>query len=283
MTHGGTVVGWDGSAGADAALEWAAQREEPCAGALHIVRALRRDEPGEPSDRVAAAQRSLHDAVRDVVRRHPRIAVTAELVLGDPLAELARIAGDTAVLVLGASAIGRSRRPDDRRLPIAAVARHRGITAIVPAAPPGDRSGVIAVVVGRDHSRFTIDFAARSAADSGEPLTLVRLHDPHDAEVRTRPVDLDPAVQRLHAELPELEVRVDPHWVGSPMSLLARSDRAALLVLEGYRSSVAPPRYSLERWLAGQARAPFVVVAEGLVDPEADAAQREGRRFVLAG
>jgi hypothetical protein len=111
----------------------------------------------------------------------------------------------------------------------------------------------------------------------------VRLRDPHDADLRSRPVDLGTAIHRLHAQLPELEVRIDPHWVSSPMSLLARSDRAALLVLEGYRSSVAPPRYSLERWLAGQARAPFVVVTEGLVDPEADAAQREGRRFVLAG
>ena len=283
MAHRGTVVGWDGSAGADAALEWAAAREDPCAGALHVVRALGHDESGEPADRVAAAQHALRDAVHAVLVRHPRLAVSAELVLGDPLTELARIAGDTAVLALGASAIGRTRRPEDRRLPIAAAARHRGVTAIVPAGVAGNRSGVVAVVVGRDHSRPTIDFAARSAADTGESLTLVRLHDPHDAEVRTRPVDLAPAVQRLRAELPELEVRIDPHWVGSPMSLLARSDRAALLVLEGYRSSVAPPRYSLERWLAGQARAPFVVVAEGLVDPEADAAQREGRRFVLAG
>jgi hypothetical protein len=250
---------------------------------VHIVRALLHDGPGEPSDRVAAAQHALRDAVQTVLRRHPRLAVSAELVLGDPLAELSRIAGDTAVLVLGASAIGRARHPDDRGLPVAAVARPRGVTAIVPAGATGKRAGVVAVVAGHEHSAPTIGFAARSAADFGEPLTLVRLHDPHDSDVRSRPVDLGPAVQRLHAELPGLEVHVDPHWVSSPMSLLARSDRATLLVLEGYRRSVAPPRYSLERWLAGQARAPFVVVAVGLNDPEADSALHSDRGFVLAG
>jgi hypothetical protein len=52
--------------------------------------------------------------------------------------------------------------------------------------------------------------------------------------------------------------------VSSPYGLLSRSDDAGLLVLEGCRPSAAPPRYSFERWLAGQARAPFVVVAEAL-------------------
>jgi hypothetical protein len=283
MDHGGAVVGWDGSPGADAALDWAAEREDPARGSVHVVRGLRRDEPGEPADRVAVATHALRDAVRELGQRHPDLAVSAEMVLGDPLTELARIAGDTSMLVLGASSLGRARHPEDRRLPIAAVARHRGVTAIVPDATRAGLSGVVAVVAGRDHSRSTIEFAARSAAVSGEPLTLIRLHEPHDADVGNRPVDLDPTVQRLRLELPDLDVRVDPRWISSPMSLLARSDRAALLVLEGYRSSVAPPRYSLERWLAGHARAPFVVVASALDVADPDADQGSGVRFELAG
>jgi hypothetical protein len=280
MARTGTVVGWDGSAPAGEALEWAADREERRGGALRIVRVLSREGPGDPGERVAAARASLQHLVHGLGVRRPDLDVAVELVLGDPVVELDRVAGHDSLLVLGASSVGRARRPDARRIPVLLAARPAGMTAVVPAAPPGGRSGVLGVVCGRDRSRATVDFAVDAALERDEPLTFVRLHDPHDLEVDV-PLRIDEEVRRLRAQLPGLDVRLARSWVSSPYGLLSRSDAASLLVLEGCRPSAAPPRYSFERWLAGQARAPFVVVAEALT-AAADRADSVATKLALA-
>jgi hypothetical protein len=280
MSRTGTVVGWDGSEPAGEALEWAADREERRGGELRIVRVLNREGPGDPAERVAAARVSLEHVVHGLELRHADLDIAVELVLGDPVVELDRAAGRDHLLVLGASTVGRARRPDARRIPVLLAARPAGTTAVVPAAAPGSRSGVLAVVCGRERSRAAIDFAVDAALERGEPLTIVRLHDPHDLEVDV-PIRVEEEVLRLRTQLPDLDVRLARSWVSSPYGLLSRSDAASLLVLEGCRPSAAPPRYSFERWLAGQARAPFVVVAEALT-AAAQQADAAGTKLALA-
>jgi nucleotide-binding universal stress UspA family protein len=273
MSRTGSVVGWDGSPPADEALEWAAQRENHRGGQLRIVRVLDPDGAGDPGDRVADARAALEHAVATLAAQRPALETAAEIVLGDPVAELSRAAGHDRLLVLGASQIGQVPLPGARRIPVALAARPEGVTAVVPAGRPEARAGVIAVISGRNRSRETVEFAVRAATEQGEPLTVVRLRDPHDVDVDPVPFEIE--IQRLRSAAPGLDVRLAPGWVGDRYGLLTRSDEASLLVLEGCRRAAAPPRTSCERWLAGHARAPFVVVAERLPQSSQDAADRK--------
>jgi hypothetical protein len=231
---------------------------------------------------VTAARTALHDAVASLGHTQPDLAVTAELTVGGPGDELARVSERSSLLVVGASRTGRVRHPVARRVPVAVVGRGEGITAVIPADAPEDRTGVVAVLRGRGRSAGALLFAARAARETGQPLTLLRLCDPYEPTVAGERVTLDRELRTVTREYPELRVELDPRWVRSPVSLLSHSDRAALLVLEGRRPTAAPPRFSLERWLAGQARAPFVVVAERTVeDAEGGPAIRE--HLALAG
>ncbi|MGN6744125.1 MAG: universal stress protein [Amnibacterium sp.] len=274
-----TVVGWDGSAPAEQALRWAADRAERRRITLHVVRVL---DPETASEGVTAARTALHDAVAALGHVRPDLPVTAELVVGRPSEQLARVAERSSLLVIGASRTGRVRHPEARRVPVAVVGRGQGITAVIPADAPEDRAGVVAVLRGRDRSAGPLLFAARAARESGQPLTLLRLRDPYEPVDGDDPVTLDRELRTVAREYPGLSAELDPRWVRSPISLLSHSDHAALLVLEGRRPTTAPPRFSLERWLAGQARAPFVVVAEPTVeDTLGDPAIRE--HLALAG
>jgi hypothetical protein len=213
---------------------------------------------------VAAARAALAGALAAAAERCPELATAARLVVGDPVAELGRIAGRDRMLVLGASRIGRVRRADARRIPVALAARAGGTTAVIPSSAPGGTGGVVGVVSGRARSRAAVGFAVDAAVRRHEPLTFVRLHDPYDLELDAEPVRFEDEVERLRAHRPSLEVQLAPGWLSNPYGLLSRSDGASLLVLEGRRPSAAPPRRSFERWLAGRAREPFVVVADAL-------------------
>lgn len=262
-----TVVGWDGSAPAAQALRWAADRAQRGGGTLHVVRVLTVPGHGAGTE-VSAARAELQDLVHALGQTHPDLLVTAELAVGDPVRELTRIADRTGLLVIGASRTDRTRHPHARRVPVAVAGRPEGVTAVVPADAPADGHGVVAVVRGRPGSAGTLAVAAKAALELGEPLTLLRIRDPFEPVDDARPVTLEPELEALKHAFPDLPVHIDPRWVRSPIGLLSHSDHASLLVLEGHRPTSAPPRYSLERWLAGQARAPFVVVAEPLVIEE---------------
>jgi nucleotide-binding universal stress UspA family protein len=259
-----TIVGWDGSEPADQALRWAAEREWREGWPLHIVRVLDVRTCDAAAD-VATARRELQHAMSSLADANPDVAVTAELAAGDPVVELARIADRSALLVVGASRVDRIRNPNARRVPTALMSRTEGLTAVVPAHAPEDRHGVVAVVRGRSASAGTLAVAAAAAATLGEPMTLLRIRDPYEPADGGALPTLEPERRALERDFPEVVVHFDPHWIRGPISLLSYSDEASLLVLEGHRPSSAPPRFSLERWLAGRARAPFVVVAEPLV------------------
>jgi hypothetical protein len=247
---------------------------------VHIVRVLDPAGTAAAAQAVVTARSALQVAANRLAGAHPELAVTAEIAVGLPAAELARIADRDALLVIGASRKGRMRSPDARRVPVAIAGRGVGVTAVVPADGPDGRAGVVAVVRGRSASRGALAFAARAARALEQPLTLVRIRDPFEP-VDGEPVTLEPELRSLARDYPELAVRLDPRWVRSPISLLTHSDHALLLVLEAGRPTSAPPRFSLERWLAGEARAPFVAVAETAVQEEERAAARRDRLTLI--
>ena len=110
--------------------------------------------------------------------------------------ELARIADRTALLVIGASRIDRTRHPRARRVPIAVVGRREGITAVVPCDAPSDRHGVVAVVRGRPGSAGALAVAAKAAVELGQPLTLLRIRGPFEPVDGSGPVTLEPGCGR---------------------------------------------------------------------------------------
>ncbi|MCU1472703.1 universal stress protein [Amnibacterium sp.] len=256
------VVGWDASSPAEQALRWAANADERIGRPVHLVTVLTPGGTDRPEEAVAAARDALQAALNGLMQTHPDLTVTAEVAVGDPAEELPRVAGRDSLLVIGASKAAGRRQTGARRVPVAIAGRGDGVTAIVPAEPLGGRRGIFAVVRGRERTRGALTFAAQAARILNEPLTLLRIRDPYEPVDGLEPVTLRSELGTLTHEFPDLTVNVDPHWVRSPACLLTHSDHAALLVLEGHRPSCAPPRFSPERWLAAQAQAPFVVVAE---------------------
>lgn len=260
-----SVVGWDGSASANEALDWAADREARRAGAVHLVLVLAVEGQEDAASRVTAARRSLQEATSALAGRLPALEVSAEIVIGDAAGHLARIAGRDSLLVVGAARDGADPAEGTGRVAVGVVDRPDGATAVVPARPTAGGTGVLAVVRGGRRSGGALSLAAQEAADLGEPLTVVRMRDPYTPAPDDAPGALDVGLAAVAHDFPALAVSVDRGWVRSAVSLLTRSERAALLVLEGHGPTAAPQRTTLERWLAGLARIPFVVVAEPVV------------------
>jgi nucleotide-binding universal stress UspA family protein len=134
VTH--VVVGVDGSAGAEAALWWAAAEAVRCQTGLRIVSAWQDPAPtGHPmtSHPAQTAAHILQKALSSILsqQRHPRrIACTA--LRGTPGEALLTQARDSGLLVLGATGTGAGQVPG-------AIGRYclqhgRGSLVLVPAA-----------------------------------------------------------------------------------------------------------------------------------------------------
>ncbi|RFA16928.1 hypothetical protein B7R22_02070 [Subtercola boreus] len=110
------VVGDDGSAGSNAALEWALQAAETFVAPVQIVRSwtidrlpLRYEELGFNPSSEDVNTRVLHDLVTDTqnrIERHPTVRVTREAVMAHPVAELISRSQHARLLVVGSRGRG---------------------------------------------------------------------------------------------------------------------------------------------------------------------------------
>src|SRR5450830_38895 len=98
-----TVVGWDGTAASQAALDWAIERG--VGNELLIVRVAEdRVDASEffaANSPAAAARVSLMKDADRVRSAHPAIKVESELVQGDPAEELGRYSVSDTLVVVG--------------------------------------------------------------------------------------------------------------------------------------------------------------------------------------
>lgn len=170
-----TIVAWDGSAPAGAALDWAVRLF--AGGEFVIVRVL--DESIGITDffvadsAAEAAQNALEGAAERLRAAHPDIAVETEFVRGDPIGELRRLSGAGRLIVVGTHRREGSKLRFEWSVGARLAASARGPVAIIPEDYGAARAGVVVGVDGSAASDAAVSFAARHAHRTRQPLRVM--------------------------------------------------------------------------------------------------------------
>lgn len=247
-----TVVAWDSSPSAEAALEWAIERERGRNGTIAIVRVLGEidtDADFSATEREVAGEREgLDAAALRAQRAAPDCLVTATTIRGKPYDELLRFVRPDWVVAVGTQqrTAARFRYGGSMGARLAAVAQ--GPVAIIPEHVTANRSGIVVGVNGSSTSRAAVLVAAAEADERGEPLVLVHawrgpsllpgqpMRDPvilRLLEDESRHI-LAEAGENVRQNFPRVKAeRRSLH--GSPHEVLQRSAKTAVALVLGSR------------------------------------------------
>lgn len=289
-----TVVCWNGSEAAEAALAWALRRFRASGAAIAIVDVVEYAlylGDSAALDRARSQEQDRLDArTGELDGSDPGAVVSAELLVGDPLELLtARADGETLLVVGTRHRIGPRVRYGwslGSRLATAAA----GAVAVVPVEEDeaaAERQGVVVGVDGSETGRRALAFAAAEAEKLGASLTIVHcwvaplaeqpLVVPDDEFVTSQESErrelLDDHERTVRDAHPGLAV----HSVllrQNPISgLRLESEHAAMLVV-GSRGLTGWKRTwlgSVSHGLILDLAAPTIVVGDGTVVPAARA------------
>ncbi|MFD0313613.1 universal stress protein [Streptomyces flavalbus] len=265
------VSGIDGSAESRAAAEWAAREARLRDLPLKVVHVW--DPVPDPIAQAPHlgggtlqhwAERVPRETVEGLRLRHPGLEVTAEQLPGGPAEVLARVAGDSELLVLGSrgmsgvggfmvgsvglSVVAHAERPVVLvRAGEQAADEHEPDPTGIPSAATPYRQ----VVLGLDTTRpdeSLIEFAFEAAAARGAALRVVHGWSPTPYEVYSlaaspetqhllaaqRAAALAAALEPWRAKHPNVEV-IEEAVVGVPAHHLVDASRTASLVVVGRR------------------------------------------------
>lgn len=249
------IVGYDGSAGAQAALRWAlddgARTGAPVI-AMFVFEWLAVAGPISPGprnwpDRGARedAQKMVDAAVSGAYQTHPRVAVTGEVVGGSAAIILQERSREARLLVLGSRGHGGF---GDLLLgsTTVAVSAHAHCPVVVVRGGPELAAGpVVAGVDGSDGALLALEYAFEQAAARGTGLRVIRAWAP--PAPKWRPVDYDLAEQAAaerveldellaswRSKYPHVEVAVDV-VPGPTGRIMVDASRGAQLVVVGSR------------------------------------------------
>jgi nucleotide-binding universal stress UspA family protein len=236
------TVGYDGSPGAQRALEWAADEAARRQGRVRVVACVVAPVVAEPWY-VPPAVVDIHQLQQDTLRhleevvapyrnRHPGIDVETEVRLGPAPGELVEAAGDDTVLVVGARGHGRFNALRLGSVAHAVARRARGPVVIVPDADVALTHGRVVVGVdGSADSTAALRWACREADARDAELLVVHAWDyPYSTEIGTAE-----AVDRAQVDgalvLEEAVRAARDEWTGPVKERLVRG-RAATALLE---------------------------------------------------
>lgn len=285
-----TVVGFDGSPDAAAALRWAAEQATLQHGALTIVHAVRPltgyelgalaayNVSGALSDELETSARVLLlEAVGMVTDDFPDLSVNTLLVTGAPEQELVKVAAGAECLVVGSRGRGRAAS-----LLLGSVSAHVADAATVPVVvvrPSRGAAATTGVLVGTDcteNSLPTLEFAYRQASLRGTPLTVVyALYEgplgdrggqlvPDDAPgLDQHRAALAESIAGLAEKFPDVQVRQRLGHGRPDTCLVANSSAAALVVVGHHRASSIADIAGMGSYALGvveRAEAPVAVV-----------------------
>lgn len=271
-----TVVGWDGSSPADAAVDWAAQRVSRRTDELTIVRAV--DDTGLYTDEtdtrwaVALARYALAELAARLRLARPGLDVTTAVVRGEPSAVLSALARPDSLVVVGTESGQVDEYWYSSRVGARLAALVPGAIAVIPIGDAGPRSGVLVGVDGSAEAATICRFAAELAQSIGEvldavfvapaPSALAGTADAASAAWYGRVLEraLAPAV-REHPALP-IHRHVES---GRPDAVLLHYARTAAVVVVGTRRPGVIRRLflgSVSQTLVNNARCPTIVVSE---------------------
>lgn len=242
-----TVVGWDGTEAAQAALEWSLARWAD--GKVTLVRAADADvstvETFAANSPAASARVTLMDEAERIRNEHPGLTVGSEFVAGDPAVELARYSRPDSLVVVGTDRRrgGGIRYGWSVGAKLAAAAR--GPVAIVPEGYDRAGHGITVGIDGSPASDAAVEFAAAEADRTGQSLRAVHAwqEPPVWLDAPIPDAEYLSAIEEMHSQildgsllaLPERhpDLRVDRSLVHGPAyrALLDAAEDAALLVV----------------------------------------------------
>jgi nucleotide-binding universal stress UspA family protein len=270
------VVGIDGSAAAESALDWAADEAERTRRPLVVVHVGDVAAAEVSADPRPYGRELLDEAIVTLVHTHPDVQVTTELLEGQAGAQLEEISRTAAMLV-----VGRGRRGLAALL-LGSVAHHVLGHAHCPTAvvATNRRDSLNTIVVGVSDSPggvAALSFAGVEAALRGADVVAVRcwsqrewrlaasaalpVTSPDDWESQERAI-LDACLTPVREAFPTLEIRSVLSSAPPEIALEHEAEKAAMLVLGCRRSddSRLPRLGPISSWAAHHFDCPVVIV-----------------------
>jgi nucleotide-binding universal stress UspA family protein len=270
------VVGIDGSAAAESALDWAADEAERTKRRLVVAHVGDVEISEASADPRPFGRELLDEAVTTLVHTHPDLLPVTALLDGEAPAALVEISRTAAMLV-----VGRGRRGVPAFL-LGSVAHHVLARAHCPTAVVANvpRESVNTVVVGVSDSPggvAALGFAAVEAALRGADVVAVRcwsvrewrlaaaaalpISSTEDWETQERTL-LEDALAPVREAFPTLEIRTVLSTSPPEIALEQEAHKAAMLVLGCRRSddSRLPRLGPISAWAAHHFDCPVVII-----------------------
>ncbi|MBQ1073555.1 universal stress protein [Micromonospora sp. C31] len=289
MSGNEILVGYDGSADASAALEWALEEAGRSGRPVRLAYVFEwltvagwigpGIAPGIWPDETARRQveELVRKAAADASAAHPELTVTGEVFDGPPALVLQERSAQADLLVLGTRGHGGfgGLLVGSTAVAVAAHA-HCPVVVVRGEAAAGGRTGHVAVGVdGSECSLLALGFAFEQAAARRVPLHVVRAwHPPTGQRPPSGPeareaaaadrAELDEPLARWGATFPDVPVTVEVAE-GRPASLLVDGSRNACLVVVGTRGRGGLTGMllgSVSQQLVQHAHCPVAVVRE---------------------
>ncbi|MEO6199996.1 MAG: universal stress protein [Cryobacterium sp.] len=266
-----TVVGWDGSAPAQAAVDWAVRRAQGRSRAVRIVRVV--DDVARDADdldtrwAVAVATHALAEVSARLRVDHPEIDLTTAVAVGEPAEVLNGYADGEALIVVGTEHGHIDEHWSGSRLGARLAAAASGPVAVIPVPDTRRRSGVIAGIGGPDEPKSIALFAAELAHLLGEELHLVHAspENPAGSESAldtTTEAAFDRALASIAHAFPAVVVHGHVEPASPASALLRRARDASLIVVGARRPGVARRLFlgSVSHTLVSNAPCPTIVM-----------------------
>ncbi|HEV7950915.1 MAG TPA: universal stress protein [Glaciihabitans sp.] len=265
-----TVVGWDGSPHADAALEWALERALRTDKRLRLIRvvdntALYVNEL-ETKRSIVHATFLLAARAAEVRLANPSLDLLTDVIRGDPGDVLNSYSSQKVLVVVGAQARDADGFWYGSRLGSRLAALTTGAVAVIPVRDSRPRSGVVVGVGDSPADTAVVLFAAEFAHATGEELHLVRSREdasPRSGRSGADEVVMDIALAAVTAAYPEL--RTHCHLDGEPsnIALLHRAQNATLVTVGTHHPGVLRRMFlgSVSHALVNNIRCATIVIA----------------------
>jgi len=206
---GSVVVGTDGSANAELAVDWAAREAVRRAAGLHIVYAFpwvthaHAWDFAPPPEVTETGERIVSAVVDRVLESHPGLEITREVLVESPAEALVEASRRAAVVVVGSGGLGES---DDALMGSVAqkVAAHAACAVVVvrDVPPAGDAAPVVVGMDPEEGAPEAMEYAFEEAARRGTHLVVVQASQDDHSLLQDIPVlgEHYREVARLHAE-----------------------------------------------------------------------------------
>ncbi|MEN0083391.1 MAG: universal stress protein [Leifsonia sp.] len=175
-----TVVCWNGTPAAEAALEWALRRSRDTGERVEVFDVIERalfEGDGAALERASTQEEQrLAERLDELSTTHPGAVEASALLVGDPLEVLSEQTQPDTLVVAGTSHRAGPRVRYGWSLGARLATTAAGPVAVVPLEAPAvakARTGVVVGIDGSEIGRRALDFAAAEAAILQQQLTVV--------------------------------------------------------------------------------------------------------------